>query len=110
MMGDHLTPLPRHPAAFQPPIAPQIYLINTNWQEQTLLFSDSLNPASVWLFVAISRLKMIANSTCCRANNPKNGLPMLYGLPQKITLRKPAHIFVWRDFPEPDGAIWAGDR
>jgi hypothetical protein len=30
MIGDHLTPLPRYPAGFQPPIAPQIYLVNTN--------------------------------------------------------------------------------
>jgi hypothetical protein len=36
--------------------------------------------------MAISRLEITANSTYWREDYPENGLTMLYGLMQKITL------------------------
>jgi len=55
-------------------------------QKTAPLFYDSLNPASVWLFAAISRRKITANSTYWKEMNPKNSLQALFDYLQKITL------------------------
>jgi hypothetical protein len=49
------------------------------------LFSDLPDSASVWLFTAISRRKITANSIYWFEDNPENGLTMPYDLPQKFT-------------------------
>jgi hypothetical protein len=59
--------------------------------------------------MTISRLKMTANSTYWKEDNAENGLPMLYGLPQKFTQQKTAHSRDWQDFHEPDGVIRSGE-
>jgi hypothetical protein len=98
------------PAPFQPCLLllyTQKALIR---QKPALLFSDLPDSASIWVYKAISRLKMTANSTQWRGDNPENGLPMLFGLSQKFTQQKTAHRSEWWDFPDPDGAIWSGDK
>ena len=58
--------------------------------------------------MTISRLKMTANSTYWREDNPKNDCTISHGLLQKITQQKDAHSGVWG--ADPGGMRWLDGR
>ena len=70
----NLIPTPSNPASFQPPFTPQITQKSTNWPKTAPVFFDLPDSAPVCLYMTISRLKMTANSTYWRGDNPKNDL------------------------------------
>jgi hypothetical protein len=90
-----LIPTPSNPASFQPRL-PTCSLKKPPIRPKTTpVFFDLPDSAPVWLYMTISRLKMTANSTYWRRDNPKNRLPMLNGSLQEKTLSEKTNMVVF---------------